>query len=243
MEIHITVTPENTKDFPLHSHDGWELMCYTHGKGYLRCGKDRLPFQEGTIVAIPPGIVHGSHSEDVFSNICIHTDLFPEKPQCIYLPQGTAEALTLFQMIRKFYFEKTASMAIPHLVLALKDLVCADSSEAISATEQVYRGISQNYYREDFDLSALIQASGYVDDFFRTLFQRAYGMTPRQYLEDLRIHHACQLIKTYKNTLSIGYIAHLSGFKDPLYFSRRFKKKMGISPKNYQKGEKENEKN
>lgn len=243
MEINITVTPQNTTEFPLHSHEVWELMCYTDGAGYLLCGNEKLPFESGTVIAVPPGIVHGSKGESSFSNICIHADISMHENKVYRLSRGSEQQTALFEIIKSIYFDKSGEIVLPNLIMALKDLICAEASPGISQAEKVCRAISQNCYSDKFDVSQAIKETGYADDFFRTVFKEKYGVTPRQYLEKLRIEYACRLIKTYRNALSVGYIAHLSGFRDPLYFSRRFKKMIGISPKNYITGETENEKN
>jgi YesN/AraC family two-component response regulator len=53
------------------------------------------------------------------------------------------------------------------------------------------------------------------------------------YLIHLRIQKACQLLDN--TTLQVKEIAAVSGFDDPYYFSRIFKKVMGRSPVDYRK--------
>lgn len=42
----------------LHSHDAWELYCVTRGRGLRTVGDTVLPFSEGEVVLLPPGIIH-----------------------------------------------------------------------------------------------------------------------------------------------------------------------------------------
>ena len=44
---------------------------------------------------------------------------------------------------------------------------------------------------------------------------------------------AAEMLSSGHNDGSITDIAHLCGFRDPLYFSRMFKKKYNVSPKEY----------
>ena len=53
-----------------------------------------------------------------------------------------------------------------------------------------------------------------------------------KYLTELRIEKAKELIAT--NSMSLSNIAQMTGFNDPLYFSRVFKKTTGIPPKEFQ---------
>ena len=64
-------------------------------------------------------------------------------------------------------------------------------------------------------------------------FRSAYGMTPYEYLNQRRINTAKQLLQN--STLSIEEIASQTGFPDHNYFSKYFKKKVGVSPSKYRK--------
>lgn len=57
------------------------------------------------------------------------------------------------------------------------------------------------------------------------------GITPKDFLCEVRIQKACQLLKD--KTLPVNDVAYLCGFSDPRYFSRSFKAKMGKTPSEY----------
>ena len=46
-----------------------------------------------------------------------------------------------------------------------------------------------------------------------------------------KVHYACTLIN--QGFTSVKEIAAMSGYRDALYFSKVFKRKMGVSPKQY----------
>lgn len=66
---------------------------------------------------------------------------------------------------------------------------------------------------------------------FAYLFRKKTGMSPIDYFIHLKIQHACQLL--YSNNDKIKVIAMNLGYEDQYYFSRIFKKCMGISPEQY----------
>ena len=66
-------------------------------------------------------------------------------------------------------------------------------------------------------------------EFRRVLFQS--GMSPEQYIIDFRLKKARDFLLLTPYTIS--QIAYSTGFKDPGYFCRVFKKHLGISPKNF----------
>lgn len=66
---------------------------------------------------------------------------------------------------------------------------------------------------------------------FAKKFQQTTGISPIKYFLELKISNACYLLDS--SDKSIRDIAATFGFDDPYYFSRLFKKIMGISPKQY----------
>jgi len=66
---------------------------------------------------------------------------------------------------------------------------------------------------------------------FSRIFKSTYNATPIDYIIKLRLNHACFMLK--KNNLNISEIACESGFDDSNYFTRQFKKYIGITPREY----------
>jgi AraC family L-rhamnose operon transcriptional activator RhaR/AraC family L-rhamnose operon regulatory protein RhaS len=62
-------------------------------------------------------------------------------------------------------------------------------------------------------------------------FQNAIGLSPVEFHIQRRIEMACRLIRT--SDLSMGEISESTGFNDANYFSRQFRKVMGMSPRQY----------
>ncbi len=59
-------------------------------------------------------------------------------------------------------------------------------------------------------------------------FRRSIGMPPIRYLNELRLSHACRLLRN--SDLNVGEIGRAVGFPDNNYFARFFKRKKGLSP-------------
>jgi AraC-like DNA-binding protein len=67
--------------------------------------------------------------------------------------------------------------------------------------------------------------------YFSILFRKATGMPPIDYFIHLKMQKACQLL--YSDEVKIKGVAMGLGYDDPYYFSRIFKKFMGVSPEQY----------
>ncbi|GHV61746.1 hypothetical protein AGMMS49587_06710 [Spirochaetia bacterium] len=66
---------------------------------------------------------------------------------------------------------------------------------------------------------------------FTRLFSKEMGMSPRMYLEDLRLKMAMDIL--FEKTATVKETAARCGIYDVNYFCRLFKKRYGISPGKY----------
>lgn len=78
------------------------------------------------------------------------------------------------------------------------------------------------------DMPALAHEVGVSYPHFRRIFKQSTGLPPQQYLINLRMNQAKQLME--EKALKLSEVARRVGFDDPYYFSRLFKQKTGVSP-------------
>ena len=62
-------------------------------------------------------------------------------------------------------------------------------------------------------------------------FRQATGKSPIQYLQQIRLDNAKELLRT--SNLSISEVAFKTGFRDSSYFSAQFRKAISLSPRAY----------
>jgi AraC-like DNA-binding protein len=82
-----------------------------------------------------------------------------------------------------------------------------------------------------FENLSIEQIYGRVDmsaAHLETLFAAAYGATPVAYRRHLRLRRARELLVTSQKNVS--EVASATGFSDPLYFSRVFRRAFGVTP-------------
>ena len=91
--------------------------------------------------------------------------------------------------------------------------------------------IEKNYSDQNTTLTSVAEFVCLSPNHFSTIFSQECNITFIEYLTNVRIEHAKQLIK---NTEMKGYdIAYECGFSDPHYFSYIFKKNTGLTPREY----------
>lgn len=89
------------------------------------------------------------------------------------------------------------------------------------------------HFPEPVDLGGLSDLAGLTPSSYCRAFKRVTGVTPGEYLTRLRIDKARELLR--RTNAPLKDIAQSVGFADELYFSRVFKKKLGLSPRGYRR--------
>lgn len=91
----------------------------------------------------------------------------------------------------------------------------------------------RNSYTSDISLQAFVAEHGVSLAYFSRLFKTEIGMTFSDYLTQVRIEKAKELLA--QNDLRLGDVGALVGYDDPKYFSQIFRKIAGMSPSDYQR--------
>ncbi|HZM01605.1 MAG TPA: AraC family transcriptional regulator [Candidatus Saccharimonadales bacterium] len=91
----------------------------------------------------------------------------------------------------------------------------------------------QNEFSTDVNMKALAREGGVSYSWFRSTFAAHTGLSPHQYLLELRIVHARNLLAASES--SVKEIAMQTGFEDEHYFSRLFRQKMAMSPSEWRR--------
>jgi len=89
----------------------------------------------------------------------------------------------------------------------------------------------ETHYDQPFDIDKITQKSGMSRRSFYRAFTGLTGKKPITYLLNLRIARAAHLLQTTDK--NITETAFECGFEDSNYFSRQFRKIIGISPRAY----------
>jgi AraC-like DNA-binding protein len=69
------------------------------------------------------------------------------------------------------------------------------------------------------------------ESYFQKLFKEIHGISPKRYVIQLKINHACDLLRLER--YSVAQIAEMCNFSDIYYFSKVFKAETGLSPREY----------
>jgi AraC-like DNA-binding protein len=224
-----------------HSHTTWEISVYTHGRGTSYVGSEPIPFTPGTIICYPPRIPHYEDSPAGCREFYMHTDLLPA--ELIQTNDGRTQVLSdrrakLFERLTGLLYEEFCfkepgwEASTQRMWDQLVDyLLRWKQPRENTLVERLKFTLLKNVGNPRFRLGDAMETFPMSPDHLRTLFAASTGKTPGEYLTDLRINEARQLLRN--GGLSIKEVSHHVGFVDPHYFSRVFRASTGQTPTDY----------
>ena len=108
----------------------------------------------------------------------------------------------------------------PHLNKYVEKLEFLTDKRLVDIVHYIHENLDKDLSNKSVAHVAYV-SEDYVGQFFKTLTNRNL----QEYIENQRLEKAFQLLKSQPD--NVQEIAHKVGFKDPAYFSRRFKMKFG----------------
>lgn len=228
----------------------FDLWCVTGGKGRVCIDGRWHPFAAGEMITIKPGqrfVGERADPADPFQMYFLHLWPFGDggspynRPLAERMP--TNLALARFpEMERRFadLFEahtvggEEGLMEVKALAIrVLEILFAALRREAPSALPRAYARVLRAHeflacnYARDLSIDEVAEHVDVSASYLSALFGRYYGCSPIQCLIDLRLRAAKLLLARDER---VGDVAEQVGFHSLHYFSRMFKKHVGLSP-------------
>jgi AraC-like DNA-binding protein len=140
-----------------------------------------------------------------------------EKP-AMYEFAVREELTRLFMSIWEHYYEQAAwtTKSIQRKTDQVKDMM----------------RFLETHMREEMSLKQLADYAHLSERECQREFQSYIGTTPIQYLNQIRLAKAADLLR--EGRVSITEVCYQSGFQSPSYFSKKFRLRYGITPRQYQ---------
>ncbi|MBQ4322468.1 MAG: helix-turn-helix transcriptional regulator [Clostridia bacterium] len=170
--------------------------------------------------------------------ICIHfetPDMHSREPE-YFVTRHPEIFAPLFQAVFDCWNEKKPGYRYrcsAYLYKILAECFAENCPEAQSFSRIAPSVEYMNSHFSDPNLSIqLLAKKSFISEvYFRKLFQKEYGTSPKRHLIQLRIQYAAALIAS--GYYSLKEISAIAGYQDYKYFSVEFKRLLGVSPSEY----------
>ncbi len=234
--------------------DQYILIYCIDGEGEIRVGKIVHPILADHFFIIPAGMAHAYHSleDNPWSIYWIHftgvkAGLFARMAcQSIGIERGKTsrirDRIELFSEIFRNLHRGFSIESLEYTNLCLNYLLSSftHASQFRVAKQTVDNDpVSQsiNFMLENLDrklkLKDIASQTSLSTSYYSAIFQIRTGHPPIEYFIQLKIQRACRLLDN--SGWLISDVSREIGFEDQFYFSRVFRKVMGMSPKEYRK--------
>ena len=126
-----------------------------------------------------------------------------------------------------------ANLTLHHLITEMIYQIAIDATDP--QTDAITRSITYltNNLDKNLKVEDLAEEQNLSVSRYSELFKKRTGYSPIQYFNKLKIEKSCQYL--YFTDLGIKEICAKIGHYDPYYYSRAFKKLMGMPPSKYRK--------
>ncbi|MCM3629601.1 response regulator [Paenibacillus glycanilyticus] len=144
----------------------------------------------------------------------------------------TPPGVGVYQSVADFFNVTELKERILHLLeLSLYRLASLRKEGGNRVIETVKQLIQQDYDK-DLELTELSEKVFLNPSYLSTLFKQEMGQTITQYVLQLRMMKAKELLKK-RLDLKVYEVGEQVGYPDSIYFNKVFKKMVGITPKEY----------
>ena len=231
----------------------YQLLYISAGKLHLYVDGEERIITKGNMLLFRPGEtqIYNLYSADKPETYWVHftgsdVDTLLDyygmpKDENVFFTGTSPDYQWLFkQMIQELQlcrvnYEDLLNMNLRHIFLMINRFLKEGTELDSDALNEVER--ATHYFNENYNQNICIKdyaADRHMSDcWFNRTFKKVTKMTPMQYIIQLRMTNALNLLE--HTNYNITQVANAVGYDDAYYFSRLFKKNVGVAPTEYRK--------
>lgn len=230
------------------------LIYCVEGKGWLKINKKVHHILPNQFMIIPKNASHkyGADQKSPWSIYWMHfegkltADIYAKyigdsNLQAVTIP-FIDERLNLFNQIidilgsgfndEKLQYASLLSVNFLSTFIFSNLHITADPHANDNLVDEIIRYLNENIHKS-VSTDEIVNKFNYSPSYLFSLFKKKTGYSIIHFFNLLKVQKACEYLNF--SDLSVKEICFKMGFQDPLYFSRVFKKYMGIAPTDYRK--------
>ena len=219
------------------------IVCVLDGCAeYIMADGSRFSVHSGECIYIPRGSEYTTQcgEQESFTHMTVNFELvgseefFPalvrrRLSNPVQFEQLFSKLIHYWTVRHPFYHERCVGVLYEMVYFLLKEFTQTGGPYLKKVLPA--RVYLDEHFTEEFELRQLAALCGLSEPYFRRLFLRVFHETPAEYRRRLRIAYAENLLLS--GSCTVSQAAQQCGYSDPAYFSRIFRKTLGVSPSQY----------
>ena len=231
----------------------YQLLYIAAGKAHFYFGGQETIVTKGNMILFRPGEEqdYDLYAEDHPETYWVHftgadvesvLDRHQMPKQATVLFTGTSpDYQWLFQLmiqelqLRRVKFDEILVLNLRHIFVMINRYMKEGHQVGGEMLDEVEKAAHyfHEHYNEDISIEQYAHQHLMTPCWFIQNFKKITKKTPLQYIVSLRMTNAMNMLAS--TNYNIGQIANAVGYENALYFSRIFKKNVGMSPKEYRR--------
>jgi len=233
IERPFTVHSPKGRSVVMENRSAFGLSFCTRGQiTYTMNGKDYVSDSDHAVI-LPEGGNYSLHGdqEGLFPLVNFHCLNFPTREITLLPLQNPQSCIRELEALQKLFLFPENRLRIFSGFYALLNRIFQEQPPPENPLSGVMRYLEDHIADPDLSNATLAARAHVSEVWFRRLFAAQYGATPRQYILDIRISRAKQLLADASATVTA--IAEQCGFTSLYHFCRAFKARTGMTPTEY----------
>jgi len=227
----LTIAPFSHKQgsFDVHARPYAALSFRVSGIGDFEIGEKHLITSPGDVLFLPANTsykVNYSVSESIVVHLG-YCNYFEVENICL---NNSSRIESRFRHLLEAWNDRHSINHAKSIIYDILEKIASDQKLSINdkVIANCVRYIDANFCDPKINMETVCATAFISASSLQRAFAKYFGMSPKQYLIQLRMNRALELLMESK--LSVKEISSACGFTDEKYFSRAFKKKYGYPP-------------
>lgn len=242
----LSVTTGQVYTFPTHTHAYYEMICYRAASGFVSVNGQEISLAQPCITLLTPSDFHriqvdegtdGQYIKAEFDESVLSTAARSRLDFPLLLRDGPAFALPE-QLFVEMLAHQHETDYIVQLLSALVMMVALRGETLTTSSQQQLHELAlqasrilNDQFTTPITLSSLAASVSVSPQYLSQIFSQAMGVTFQDYLSALRLRLAAEWLR--ESDRSVTDICFGCGYRNLSHFLRSFKKRYGLSPRQY----------
>ena len=233
IEIPVVVHSEKGRNFQMTNRQSYGLSLCSSGQiTYTMNGKNYVSNQDNAVL-LPQGGTYSLYGdqEGLFPVVNFKCSNFNCNEIMAFRLENPQSLLKSFEALQNLFLDDKNHLKIYSVFYDLLSKIYYENSQKHTLLDSAIQFIAENTQNPMLSNTCIAKQIGISEVYLRKLFLSYYHITPKQYVLDIRIRKAKQLL--CDTPFSVTAIAEECGFSSVYHFCRTFKEKIGMTPTEY----------